>query len=252
MDDWNGSAWSIEPIPWTDKTNLNAISCSSASTCTVVGVSDNFDALGHEIPLIGRWDGRGWSPQTGQPQDGPLNAVSCPSATACVAVGSTAESESVPLAQHWNGQQWTTDNSFSVFGVLDNVSCASRQLCFAVGSSSSPAVIARWNGIRWTAHTPSRQLFEDVSCSARACIAAGGTDGGRPLIARWNGVKWSPQPLQGPKYGDMTAISCTSTVSCVAVGNDANGDLIAARNGPRPRRPTKPHRSQMAPRRSSP
>ncbi len=110
---WDGRRWSIKQTPvlaGATVSNLNGVSCSSASACTAVGDSDN--SVGPEVTLAERWNGRRWSIQhtANQPADDSLAGVSCPSAGSCTAVGdysvqaycnSTPCSTPDPLAERW-------------------------------------------------------------------------------------------------------------------------------------------------------
>ncbi len=69
-----------------------------------------------------------------------------------------------------------------------------------------------------------------VACPGSSCMAVGGRSptaghGGGTLAERWNGTKWSVVTSPNPSGSDgarLNAISCTSTNSCVAVGQYNN------------------------------
>jgi hypothetical protein len=100
---------------------------------------------------------------------------------------------------------------------------------------------ARWDGHVWsTQPTPTRpiahsnspniQASRDLSCtSSRTCTAVWEfTDRGvpRPFAEHWNGDKWTIKKLPipaGAQSAAVTGLSCTSTVSCMAVGWDVAG-----------------------------
>ena len=53
---WNGSRWSDVPIPFindTSSSGLNAVSCTSQTSCEAVG--NVFDNNGNESPFAVRW-----------------------------------------------------------------------------------------------------------------------------------------------------------------------------------------------------
>lgn len=131
--------------------------------------------------------------------------VSCVRSDACIAVGSQWRLGSyqtlVTLAEYWDGTSWsvmTTPNPPGLeegskknrFATLDGVSCYSTSLCIAVGHyrGSSEAVA--------------------------------------PLSLRWNGASWeelsTPKP-SGATEATLSAVSCTSSTNCVAVGDYVNG-----------------------------
>jgi hypothetical protein len=88
----HGSAWTIQPAPTpsgTSSVTLEAVSCSSASTCTAVGFDLNSSA--NDITLAEIRNGSTWTiqptPNPSGTQVSSLSAVSCNSAATCTAVG---------------------------------------------------------------------------------------------------------------------------------------------------------------------
>jgi hypothetical protein len=171
---------------------LGGVSCTSATACTAVG--DVLDNTGTH-PFAERRSGDTWTIQTiSAPATGSLDAVSCASSTACTAVGDTSNGgNTVTLAEGWNGSSWTLESTPNPGGAttsqLRGVSCAGPTACIAVGSSS---------------------------------------DGVHPrvLAESWNGSSWSlqsvPQPA-GSVNSELNGVTCTSTTSCVAVGDFFDG-----------------------------
>jgi hypothetical protein len=96
-----GTGWVIQPTPDPsghsgegDFQQLEAVSCSTATSCTAVG--DYFDNnTGMSATLAVHWDGTSWQIQpTANPSTTPgvvdsveLRGVKCVSASACIAVG---------------------------------------------------------------------------------------------------------------------------------------------------------------------
>jgi hypothetical protein len=175
-----------------------------------------------------------------------LSGVSCSSATVCTAVGhfTNRAGRGSVLAERWGGTRWSIEPSEKPVGaktsLLFGVACVSRVACVAVGSVTdrrgvTAPVVERRNGKRWRVErTPdvgssSRGVsyLGGVSCpSSRDCIAVGYSGNsagtvGAPLAERWNGVGWrvEPAPLPaGASVGFLSAVSCASARSCVAVG----------------------------------
>jgi hypothetical protein len=185
---WNGLRWSVQPTSSLDTsdgldTELDGVSCVSASDCIAVGWAHNASAL------AGQWDGVSWSPQPTPAPGGAgksdLLDVSCPTTTACVAVGDTGPSEhQVTLGESWDGVSWTILKTPNPGGgslyELDQVSCVSSTDCFAVGYySPSPQggatvpLAARWDGTRWTVQkTPVPDKATTPSSSGSpACLS---------------------------------------------------------------------------------
>ena len=106
---WNGSKWSVAPVPARARTSLSGISCSTATSCVAVGSTTDYPAK----TLIERWNGTTWS-VTSSPSvaggDSVLESVSCVSEANCHAVGvawSPTGTSGQPLRVRWNGAQWS-------------------------------------------------------------------------------------------------------------------------------------------------
>jgi hypothetical protein len=144
---------------------------------------------------------------------GKIDSVSCSAADACTAVGTNLDTSgiNVTLAERWNGTSWLrqstpnppNDTDPSVAPSLLGVSCPTASFCEAVGQYT--------------------QNF------ARASLAE-----------MWNGRRWTSQPFPVPadSFGaGLTAVSCTSSGFCEAVGSyldnstGANVTLAATWNG---------------------
>jgi hypothetical protein len=109
----------------------------------------------------------------------------------------------------------------------------------AVGSQAPYVPLAaQWDGTTWRLQkmiTPGNAVESQplgVSCtSSAACTAAGYLTtlevGWHPLVERWNGQRWSIQHIPMPSDANNTpgfidrklnAVSCTSRMTCTAVG----------------------------------
>jgi hypothetical protein len=244
---WNGSTWSIQRVPIPNKarqTWLYAVSCSSASACTAVGIYENH--AGVPTGLIERWNGTNWSLQaTAQPVNITiLLAVACPAAHACLAVGydNTGASASQPFAEAWNGTSWRAEPmplpAHLPGGELHGISCTSPMACTAVGNHSgahSGPMAERWNGTRWhyqvtpdppnaTTSLSDVSLF-GVSCSsATSCAAEGNYNPGgqqTSFAETWDGARWRLQPISlppGSLGSSLYGMSCTQA-ACTGVGS---------------------------------
>lgn len=97
VEHWNGKKWLVEASPSPVSPNglgmaLNAVSCSSAASCTAVGNYDGTYPNWFEAkPLIEEWNGAAWSIVPSPIATGAtstfLNGVTCPSPATCTAVG---------------------------------------------------------------------------------------------------------------------------------------------------------------------
>ena len=216
VDRWDGTAWSVEALPSPanptlgESTQPNGASCSSPSSCMVVGYY--IRATGGEAgwrPFSAQWNGTSWT-QRAVPLPGDaapafngqyrveLEDVHCLSSSDCVAVGrywKEKEVGSYTLIERWDGTQWKVQMSANPAGkpdwfdrnTLNAVSCASSSSCVAVGTTgptldlTTKPLIERWNGSSWSVESAPSQpgvgnFLRDVSClSASDCLVVGET-----------------------------------------------------------------------------
>lgn len=148
VEHWDGSAWTIEPAPANPPGSyvsiLDAVSCTSAASCTAVGAS-LYVSSPTSRTLAERWNGSRWTIETtarpsGSIEDG-LSGVSCTSSASCTAVGAYTKKPDtgLTLAEHWNGSTWTVQQTAFPprHKVLNALSCTSASACTAVGGSST-------------------------------------------------------------------------------------------------------------------
>jgi hypothetical protein len=109
---WDGSTWSIQPVPQPAGalvSDLDGVSCAAANVCTAVGAYQANDATQSELTLAAQWDGTSWTiPSTPNPSGSSndvLVGVSCPAIDACMAAGSDRGTAgiSVSLAEGYSG-----------------------------------------------------------------------------------------------------------------------------------------------------
>jgi hypothetical protein len=189
---WDGANWTIQATPnpaGSTTSQLNEVSCRSATACTAVG-----SASGQTWAEA--WNGTNWTiqntPIPAGGSDPALHGVACTAPNACTAVGSFFNgTRTVPLADRWNGTRWAAQKvavpAGSTASGLASVSCASAKAstaCNAVGFSTS--------------------------------------DSGQAAVAEnWNGTKWSVLgvPTFGNPPSDLTGVSCSSLTACISVGS---------------------------------
>ncbi len=199
-----------------------------------------------------------------------FTSVSCVSQTACTGVGNLSGGEphaQVMLAERWNGNRWRADRipSPSKISELNGVSCPSKRTCIAVGlyvrayntlhggyfgSGSVLTAAERWNGRSWSIQHPvnpggnsvngsGASTLNAVSCaSATSCTAVGyyyfgPTSGTETLAEHWNGHRWSVQktPASIGLDPSLSAVSCPSMTSCMAVGSTEKKAVAERWNG---------------------
>ena len=214
---------------------LDAVSCTSPTSCFAVGVSPNG-------ALTEQWNGTAWAivatPPLLNTDGGELLGISCPTSTDCTAVGDYSVPVAgdpfgltLPLVERWNGTSWSVEfrGHGSVFSELDSVSCTDADNCAAVGDS---AFVQHWNGTVWalaafTSKTSQSTLVGVACIDATRCFAVGRatTDSGaRTLVEELDGTTWSVVPSPNPAGSEATlaGVDCPSPTSCFAVGAALN------------------------------
>jgi hypothetical protein len=251
IEAFNGVDWSTVPSPNTEdgqSNDLDGVSCQSATSCVAVGYF--FDGSNFQT-LIETYDGINWSitpsPDVAGTNDF-LAGVSC-SSTSCTAVG-TSSGNGQPtqtLIETLTGSVWSVvpspDSDPTQTDSLASVSCTSASSCVAVGyhevAIQNQTLVETFNGSSWSiAPSPNTgdgtgSALDGVSClSATACTAVGTSLSGaniqQTLIESLNGTTWSitaSADTGASQDNVLSGVSCTSSVSCSAVGSYGNGVL---------------------------
>jgi hypothetical protein len=259
---WNGTEWKSQSVPrpvGSIEDHLNSVSCRESTNCMAVGryatgTFPNITVDGYAE----RWNGEAWVVASVAKPAGStrfeLEGVSCTSTTACIAVGNyNTSSARRTLAESWNGTEWKVqstpnpEGAAGEFGGLKRLSCTSSTACTAVGEWGSLGTetpfAERWNGTEWKIQTVPRPETRSgarlaaVSCtSSTACTAVGGSSGvanegpSKMLAEFWNGTEWkvqsTPQPAEVTKTV-LFGVSCSSSITCSAVGTDAKEGVAA-------------------------
>ncbi len=179
IEHWNGAAWAVvsSPNASTGWNWLNAVTCTSSSSCWAVGWYA--DTGGVRKALIERWNGTAWSlvaaPSTGAGNEEFLNAVTCNSLTDCWAVGLFTGAGG--LIEHWNGTSWQiTPNSGSSQYLLEGVKCATSSQCWAVGTYSTGGfyrtLTEQWDGTSWSiVSSPNFSTTRHNALYSLACVS---------------------------------------------------------------------------------
>ncbi len=241
---FKGSSWSSQSTPnptGATFTNLNAISCVSASSCEAGGDFQVVVTANDPKALAEAWNGSAWALQHAVAPGGAtynaLRSVSCVSATFCVAVGSHFNSagNEANLAEIWNGTTWkiqSVPNLTSQFGAVGNalfsVSCVSPSFCEAVGTAPDGPSAAMWDGSSWTVQLRPGADVEPqaLSCAAaNFCMSAAGS-----AVDIWDGSAWSAGPSVSG-FSPVSSLSCLSASFCEAVGGGPPGENAAMWDG---------------------
>lgn len=246
------SANPLQPSGWqvanADQTGQQvALSCVSPSWCMSVGVT------GVQI-----WDGAAWKAAPSNLSKSFISrGLSCWNRHGCMVVGwvparrAGRDDSGTPVAFRWGGATWHRlhpprpkpgETAFST------VSCPATRTCFLVGDLASRAL--RWHSGTWTSARiphPRDALWIHVyaidCATAKSCHALGevGFASAPPTpeyaLIGWNGTKWKSTVTTGIY---LSSISCATTTSCVAVGDDSEHLIGYSWNGTRWRKTVVP------------
>jgi hypothetical protein len=213
-EQWNGSAWSVLPVPNPRAENgsaLTAVDCLAPTSCEAEGNYDYADV--DQSVFASSWDGTQWTSQKQVNPGGQSfnadNSLSCTSSQACTSVGIWTNIGSRGLAERWDGTGWHRETVpapvKAQLSDLNGVSCPQADECIAVGDSADnlndyPDVTMAevWDGTAWRiSPTPTPTGFvgnslSGVSCwSFSNCVAVGGsenTSSGATLVERYRGT----------------------------------------------------------------
>ncbi len=154
VEHWDGAKWSVvrTPNPGTGKSELLAVTATSATDVWAVGEHD-----GHT--LVEHWNGATWSimpSPDGAFGSSALDAVSASSPTDVWAVGGSGQRT---LSMHWDGATWSVVNSpngsLSETELTGVVSLGAADV-WAVGYTANELTVtfrtftAHWDGASWT------------------------------------------------------------------------------------------------------
>ncbi|GAC1630284.1 MAG: hypothetical protein NVS4B2_13310 [Chloroflexota bacterium] len=225
---WNGSSWSLVPVPNPSGTAngavswLRSIACTSSENCWAVGYYSIHSGDTYLSEAL-HWDGSTWSlvgvPNPAGTEAGDYNSlssVSCVSSSDCWAVGFSTQDAGNTFRNttlRWNGSTWASVPAPNPAGrggadlnYLSSVACTASSRCWAVGYGSNHTArtyrseTLQWNGSRWVAvSTPNRSgtHLHSIACtSSTNCWAVGyNVDTGTgDLLNEWlhrNGSTWS-------------------------------------------------------------
>ncbi len=128
--DWNGSAWSEEPVAWGPQPGPTsaAVACPTPSLCAIV--------TGSAVSV--RVGTAAWSPPTSIDPGGVLDSISCPTATFCMAA------DTAGAVVSWDGSTWSAPATVlpaatEYPGIGTTVSCTSDQFCMVVNGDGDYA-----------------------------------------------------------------------------------------------------------------
>ena len=201
-----------------------------------------------------------------------LDAVACTSSTWCVAVGRVRGEPLVLAGDPstWGAAQAREIKLGDAFGTghgnyLNAVTCSSSTACVAVGEdgNAQPLVLAG-NPSTWgaaqakeialgnslgTPDYPAANSLHSVTCSSpTSCVAVGEDANVQPLVLAGNPSTWGVAqaqeitldkatfggvgPYAGEGHNSLYSVTCSSSTSCIAVGEDGNRQLLQLTGDP--------------------
>lgn len=235
--------WTASALPQVGSapSSLLGVSCTAARACVAVGMrAARTLVLSYST---GRWKVvASPNPPTAFSA---LEGVSCATRTRCAAYGQRdATAAPAPLVEVLRHGRWRITPVPAPAGLqieVSGLSCGSRTRCALVGSARSGRSSAqtvplaeRLTRGRWTiSKTPQPSALDEdtldaVSCiKATRCVAVGVSrylsQSPRLLIEAFSDGRWRFSEPRGPWRElfdlEMSAISCTASRACVAVGD---------------------------------
>jgi photosystem II stability/assembly factor-like uncharacterized protein len=257
---WDGSAWSMVPVPntGTGDNKLYGVAAAGANDVWAVGSYGNSST--DAKPLVVHWDGSTWKVVSGGdpgPGAATLRAVTAVSPNDVWAVGtytfSTDPGNTDPMAdvwrsktliEHWDGNRWSIVSGPSpgtLNNTLSSLAVVSKDDIWAVGSyevdqKQSPGtgktLVLHWDGKAWSlVPSPDVQTWIDglsgvAARSADDVWAVGWANNGEhvdPLTMHWDGNQWSivPSPASiSHNGGSPSAVAIVSANDVWAIGAD--------------------------------
>jgi hypothetical protein len=221
---WNGATWVGQALPQTypnapyKSVQLSGISCVSSTACVAVGTTTAYlipfnSPVQWSKPFLSSFDGTSWTlhaAPAGNPQAA-FNGVSCWAAQSCAVVGQNFYGSS--LLTYADGTWTKAPHPGTTNPGASTVSCADATHCVAAGG------IYRWTGTSWTTEPSPTSALTAVSCVAgNWCTIVGGG------VAQQGAGTWVERSLpvsQTAIRADLSSVSCATSASCAAVGDQA-------------------------------
>lgn len=205
---------------------VSAIDCASTARCVAIGYETN----GSGTAFLETTDGgKAWSVHATPKSLALAEALSCANGSDCWAVGLAGDRAKAAVARTTDGgRDWTSQTIPTLLTAMSSpfgISCTSSARCLVIGEGT---LTTTNGGKTWARHgTADSAPLGPVTCpSAKDCDAVFNVTSAVPsntetfvLTSANGGVTWK-YVLSDPRdVAGLTAISCPSTTTCVAVGN---------------------------------
>ena len=216
-----GTAWAAQTVPAGE--DLDAVVCTSTTSCTAVGSDTNTSGPGIVATNDG---GTVWTAETPPSgSSGSLISIACPSSTTCIALGWIVNQSFPIISTTDGGATWTMpggiSESPSVYE-LDHIACSSTSACVVVGEATvndGPGLVEATSngGTTWaTQNAPTSSLaFKGVVCPATdGCIAVGdGSDTSGAIVIGQAPITAVGIPANGTSVSGNSAVLDASASS---------------------------------------
>jgi hypothetical protein len=262
METLKGSSWtpSTAPTPRGGSDgSLSTVSCSGAAACVAVG---SVTTASGSAPMAETLTGARWRATTLSLPPGGSYPTPFPWSVSCVDSGCVALGAYLPggssgalVAETLSAGSWSSDAlpvpsgaSYGfpfIYEPQSGVSCVSALSCVVVSTDQASGggqggLVDTLNAGVWTSTSlpvppgGSSVFPQAVSCSGTgSCVAVGSyppSGGGESsLVETESGATWTASTLPLPAatpYASLTAMSCVSAITCVAVGNAYGADHV--------------------------
>jgi hypothetical protein len=211
VEHWNGTAWSLVPVPTPPGSELNGVGGTGPSDVWAVG-SGGAVGSAAQSTLVLHWNGVKWAtvPSPNANALNVLRGITAISPTNVWAVGDSIKSPfdgvsvSAPLVLHWNGSSWSSVTVPKV----------------GKGSNSLSAIAGRSATDVWAVG-----FSDDIT---------GAIPIRRTLAQHWNGTSWSVVASANPGTSDnwlTSVVAPAGTTAVFAAGTSAVGTLIERFSG---------------------
>jgi hypothetical protein len=196
IEKWNGTEWFVFNLGGPLNSELDSVSCPTASFCEAVG---DYRPFGLDVPLVYTWGGGGVQQQNVPVEglQGVLHGVSCQSASFCLAVGVETSPAFGPLNVEWTG---------STFGQLPSGNHTPDAYLFGVSCATGQSFYCLSVGQEQTADGQYRPLVEQFD------------DGSLETISNTGDGRFVAQP-SGTANAELTGVYCLFSTNCQVVGN---------------------------------
>ena len=246
-----GATWSPAMSP-PNALAVTSVACAGPTDCTVIVSDGTVTWSDHSVDF-----GQSWQQEGGLPS--PFlagNDLTCAPGGPCLVAGYVPTSNghgngAIALSTD-SGQTWALASVPAGIGLLQSVTCPSVSECLAAGTTNTtvsdvvPAkgelLVSADGGHTWqtSAHpVPVDDVFGIACPSAQQCAMVGTKWFGFPAIATGavaqslnGGLTFRASPTAYAPI-TLTALSCPTTIGCVAVGEDTVARLTLLKPKPR-------------------